>query len=251
MLTSGSLKAALLLDVEPAFDAADPSAAKAALEKAEMVVAMSAFKSAAVLEVADVLLPVAPFTETSGSFVNAEGRLQSFHGVVKPLGETRPAWKVLRVMGNLLGLSGFEHETVEEVRTEALGDATTLAARLDNGATASIAIPAPGAGGLERVADVLIYATDAVVRRAPSLQATADAAAPQVGVPSDLWRQLGLTAGARIVVRQGAASVTLPAREDKTLAATAIRVAAGHPSTAGLGAMFGPIAIERAEGAGA
>ena len=71
----------------------------------------------------DVLLPIAPFTETPGTFVNAEGRVQSFHGVVKPRGETRPAWKVLRVLGNLLGLPGFEYETSEEVRDEALGDA--------------------------------------------------------------------------------------------------------------------------------
>ncbi|HET9822859.1 MAG TPA: NADH-quinone oxidoreductase subunit NuoG [Burkholderiaceae bacterium] len=249
MLTQ-PMKALLLLGVEPALDAADAAAAQAAMQGAGLVVSLSPFKDANA-DIADVLLPVAPFTETGGAFVNAEGRLQAFHGVVRPLGETRPAWKVLRVLGNLLGLAGFEHETVEEVRAEALGDVTTLAARLDNGAAAAIAVPAPVAAGLERIADVPIYATDAVVRRAPSLQATADAAAPQVGVPSALWRQLGLAAGAQVVVRQGAASATLPAREDATLAARAIRIAAGHPSTAGLGAMFGPVAIERAQGAGA
>ena len=101
------LQGLLLLDVEPVLDAADAAAARAALRAAEMVVALTSFKDAAV-ENADVLLPIAPFTETAGSFVNAEGRAQSFHGVVKPLGETRPAWKVLRVLGNLLGLPGFE-----------------------------------------------------------------------------------------------------------------------------------------------
>lgn len=245
MLGSGSLKAALLLDVEPAFDAADPSAAKAALEKAEMVVVMSAFKSAAVLDVADVLLPVAPFTETSGSFVNAEGRLQSFHGVVKPLGETRPAWKVLRVLGNMLGLAGFGYETSEQVRAEALGDGSNIAARLDNSGSAPVAAAAASAG-LQRIADVPIYSADSLVRRAPALQHTADARPPVVSLPAALWQQLGLAAGDRVRVSQGAASAVLPAKLDATLAAGALRVPAGHPDTATLGAAFGAVTVEKA-----
>lgn len=245
MLGSGSLKAALLLDVEPAFDAADPSAAKAALEKAEMVVVMSAFKSPAVLDVADVLLPVAPFTETSGSFVNAEGRLQSFHGVVKPLGETRPAWKVLRVLGNMLGLAGFGYETSEQVRAEALGDGSGIAARLDNSGSAPVAAAAASAG-LQRIADVPIYSADSLVRRAPALQHTADARSPQASLPAALWQQLGLAAGDRVRVSQGAASAVLPAQLDATLAAGAVRVPAGHPDTATLGAAFGAVTVEKA-----
>lgn len=245
MLGSGSLKAALLLDVEPAFDAADPSAAKAALEKAEMVVVMSAFKSAAVLDVADVLLPVAPFTETSGSFVNAEGRLQSFHGVVKPLGETRPAWKVLRVLGNMLGLAGFGYETSEQVRAEALGDGSNIAARLDNSGSAPVAAAAASAG-LQRIADVPIYSADSLVRRAPALQHTADARPPVVSLPAALWQQLGLAAGDRVRVSQGAASAVLPAQLDATLAAGTVRVPAGHPDTATLGAAFGAVTVEKA-----
>ncbi|MGD9835858.1 MAG: molybdopterin-dependent oxidoreductase, partial [Piscinibacter sp.] len=245
MLSAGSLKAALLLDVEPAFDAADPSAAQAALGKAEMVVAMSAFKSTALLDVADVLLPVAPFTETSGSFVNAEGRLQSFHGVVKPLGETRPAWKVLRVLGNMLGLSGFEFETSEQVRAEALGDGSGIAARLDNGCAAAVATQ-PAIAGLQRIADVPIYSADSLVRRAPALQHTADARAPQASLPAALWQQLGLAAGDRVRVSQGAASALLPAQLDATLAAGTVRAPAGHPDTATLGAAFGAVTVEKA-----
>lgn len=238
MLTQ-PMKALFLLGVEPVLDAADAAAARAALQGAGLVVSMTPFKDANT-DIADVLLPVAPFTETGGALVNAEGRLQSFHGVVKPLGDTRPAWKVLRVLGNLLGLTGFEQETVEEVRAEALGN--DVAARLDNTASAAIGVPAAGGGALERIADVPIYATDPVLRRAPSLQATADAASPVVGLPSALWQQLG----ARVVVKQGAASATLPAREDATLAPNAVRIAAGHPATAALGAMFGALTIERA-----
>ena len=94
-----------------------------------------------------------------------------------------------------------------------------------------------GASGLERITDVPIYATDPIVRRAPSLQATADAAPAMVSLPSALWQQLG----DKVVVRQGTTSVTLAAREDKTLAANAVRLPAPQGA-----AMFGPITVEKA-----
>ena len=238
------MPALLLLHTEPAFDAADPAAAAAALRQSGLVVALTAFNDALV-EHADVMLPIAPFTETAGTFVNAEGRVQGFHAAVKPLGEARPAWKVLRVLGQLLGLEGFDHETIADVRAEALPAAGALAARLSNAATLAGAGVPPAAAGLERIADVPIHAVDPIVRRAPSLQSTADAAAPVAGLPSALWRELGLRAGDRVRVVQGSASAVLPAREDATLAPTAVRVSAGHADTASLGPLFGALAIER------
>ena len=244
----GALKAALLLNLEPALDAADAAAARAALGAADMVVALTPFKSAGI-DIADVLLPIAPFTETSGTFVNAEGRVQSFHGVVRPLGETRPAWKVLRVLGNTLGLQGFEFETSEEVRAEALGDPATIVARLDNkaygngGAPVAKVVPA---GALERIADVPIYAADSLVRRAPALQHTADGRAPVASLPASLWASLGLANGAQVRIAQGDAAAVLPARVDSSLAENVIRVSAGHAATATLGAMFGPVTVAKA-----
>jgi NADH-quinone oxidoreductase subunit G len=242
------LKAYLLLQAEPVLDSADPVQAAAALASASMVVSLSAFKSAN-LEHADVLLPIAPFTETSGAFVNAEGRIQSFHGVVKPRGDARPAWKVLRVLGGMLGLEGFGFETAEEVRSDALGDLAALPARLGSTAAATVAaadaVPAP-ALQLERIADVPTYSSDAIVRRAPALQATADARPPRAGLPTALWQLLQLTDGAAVHVQQGSASVKLAAYHDASLAPTAVRVPAGHPLTATLGPMFGPIAVEKA-----
>ena len=121
------------------------------------------------LDIADVVLPISPFTETAGTFVNAEGRAQSFHGVVRPLGETRPGWKVLRVLGHMLGLSGFEQETIEEVRRAALP--TDIASRLSNATQAPI-----DASPIEhQPVSASIYQLDGIVRRAPSLQLTADA----------------------------------------------------------------------------
>jgi NADH-quinone oxidoreductase subunit G len=251
MLTQ-PMKALLLLNTEPTLDGANAAATQAALAQSGLVVAMTPFfdgPDSALGQAADVLLPTAPFTETGGSFVNAEGRLQAFHGVVKPLGETRPGWKILRVLGNLLGLPGFEHDSVEAVRAEALGDAATLAARLDNSAAADLSPAALGAApaGLERIADVPIYATDLIVRRAASLQLTADAREPVAGIPPALLAQLGLADGDRVRITQGAAGhAVLAARRDATLAATAVRVAAGHPATAALGAMFGPLQVEKA-----
>jgi NADH-quinone oxidoreductase subunit G len=243
-MLSRPMKALLLLNVEPVLDAANAAAAKAALDGSGLVVAMTPFRDA-VADHADVMLPIAPFSETGGSFVNAEGRLQSFHGVVKALGDSRPGWKVLRVLGNLLGLSGFAQESVEEVRAEALGDLSVLAQRLNNASSASL-MPAPAATGFERVADVPVYSTDPLVRRSPSLQLTADARSPVASLPSGLWAQLGLTAGAHVRIRQGTASAVLPAQVDASLAATAVRVPAGHLSTSSLGAMFGAVTVEAA-----
>jgi len=167
MLQAGALKAALLLNNEPEFDTADGAAARAALSGADMVVTLSPFKTN--LDISDVLLPISPFTETAGTFVNTEGRAQSFHGVVRPLGETRPAWKVLRVLGSMLGLPGFDQETLEQVRAQALPQ--DVAARLSNACSAWIDVnPVPG-----QPASASIYQLDGLVRRAASLQQTADA----------------------------------------------------------------------------
>ncbi|WP_394777985.1 NADH-quinone oxidoreductase subunit NuoG [Undibacterium sp.] len=239
-------KAYVLLHAEPEFDYANPQQAKAALEQAEMVVVMSAFKHGA--DYADVLLPVSPFTETSGTFVNCEGRAQSFHGVVKPLGDARPAWKVLRVLGNLLGLPNFEFDTAEAVRDEVLGlDKSGLAASLNNIADAAPAAPAAvAANGLERVSDVPIYSTDAIVRRAESLQKTADAKAPKAWLSAAQFAKLGINDGDQVKLVQSNGAVALPAALDKSLPDNVVRVAAGHAATKALGAMFGSITVERA-----
>ncbi|WP_047217365.1 NADH-quinone oxidoreductase subunit NuoG [Delftia lacustris] len=171
-MLAGGLKAVLLLNNEPVFDSAAGARAAEALGKAEMVVTLSPFK--ANMEFSDVLLPIAPFTETSGSFVNAEGRLQSFHAVVKPLAEARPGWKVLRVLANLLGVQGVDYETSQDVLAAATAGATSVPAnQLGNGAPAVNSI-ANGAGHAAPVV-ASIYQLDSIVRRATSLQLTADA----------------------------------------------------------------------------
>ena len=164
-MLAGGLKAALLLNTEPVEDSAAGTKAVAALAAMQMVVTLSPFKTN--MSFSDVLLPIAPFTETSGSFVNAEGRLQSFHAVVKPLAETRPAWKVLRVLANLLGLPQLAFETSQDVLKQI--SATPL--NLSNACGAEIRL----AGTVDTPCVAAIYQLDSLVRRAPSLQLTADA----------------------------------------------------------------------------
>ncbi|AEG68678.1 NADH-quinone oxidoreductase subunit NuoG [Ralstonia solanacearum] len=239
-------RAYVIVGAEPEFDAANPQQARAALEQADTVVVLSPFASRAAMEYADVLLPVAPFTETSGTFVNCEGLPQSFSGVVRSLGDSRPAWKVLRVLGNLLGLSGFDYDTSETVRDEVL--AKPVAGRLSNATAAQTAAPAAAAGGIERLADVPIYHADPIVRRAGSLQLTAASrAAVRAGLPADLFAQLGLAAGDAVRVTQGQGSVVLSAVLDRTLASGVVRVPAATEASAQLGPMFGAVSVEKVE----
>ncbi len=239
------LRAYLLLGVEAEIDTHDPVTAMGSIQAADFVVVMSPYKGKS-LDYADVLLPIAPWTETSGTFVNTEGRVQSFGAVVRPLGETRPAWKVLRVLGNLLGLAGFDYNDSREVLRDALGDTPTgnVQAFLNNEVD-GVTVTSPQLNdGLERVAEVPIYQTDAVVRRSPSLQRTQDAALPVARMHSRLIEKLGLTENGRVSVRQTAHALTLKVQRDDLLPDNCIRVPSGHPLTAGLGPMFGAITAE-------
>lgn len=237
-------KAYVLLNVEAELDTANPQQAVAAMQAADMVIAMSAYKHHAT-NYADVLLPIAPYTETSGTFVSAEGRVQSFKGAVKPLGEARPAWKVLRVLGNLLKLSGFDQDTSEAVRDEAL-QGVDVAAKLNNAISGVEPKVVSAAAGMQRVSDIPIYTTDAVVRRSAPLQATADAALPRVWMHGNELQKLGVKDGDMVRVVQGLGGVTLAVAADDKLPQGVVRVANGHAATAVLGAMFGTISVERA-----
>lgn len=177
-MIAGGLKAAILLNTEPAFDSAAGQQALQGLNKSEMVVTLSPFK--ANMEISDVLLPIAPFSETSGTFVNAEGRVQSFHAVVKPLAETRPAWKVLRVLANLLGVQGVDYESSQDVLAMAIGADTQAvpAQALSNATKVAVQVLSQA---VAEPAVASIYQLDSLVRRATSLQLTADARQAQVG----------------------------------------------------------------------
>ena len=243
---SGDRRAVILMNLEPDADLPNPMDARAALAKANTVIALSAYQSPDLLEVADVILPITPFTETVSTFVNLEGRAQTVQPSVKPLGDCRPAWKVLRVLGGLLNLDGFLYNAPEEVLGEALGD--NYVSRLSNQATINTVANGNLApfSGLERVSDVNSYAGDQIVRRAPALQLTRDAKrGNQVGLGQALFTELNLKEGDVVRVAQDNQSVDMPATLEMNLAPGAVRISAGTLASAKLGSMFGPLTVSK------
>ena len=234
-------QAVLLLNVEPEADVAGGAAAVAALKQAKSVMAFTPFVSDTLLEVCDVLLPIAPFTETSGSFVNMEGRLQSFHGVVKGLGESRPLWKILRVLGNLLELEGFEYDSSEQILHDAL-DAQRLPEKLNNRSSWQ-GEAAPAAAGLIRTGGVGIYHTDAIVRRAEALQQTSHAQVPPARVHPDTLAALGLADGATAEAVQNGSRVRVTVMADNALPPNVVHLPQ-HPANAALGGLMNAIELE-------
>ncbi|MEA3195360.1 MAG: NADH-quinone oxidoreductase subunit [Betaproteobacteria bacterium] len=232
----------VLLNTEPELDCADPLAAMRALQAAEFVVSLTPYKAG--LEYAEVLLPIATFTESAGTFVSMEGRVQSFYATVNPLGDARPGWKVLRVLGTMLDRPGCELDTVEQVRAACM-NGRDVAKLLSN----QIAVQPQSQGsvtGIQRVADVPIYFADPLVRRSPPLQKTKDAQAPKARMNARLMQRLGLAKGDLVQVQQQAGQARLKAALDDRVPDDCVRIAAAHPSTAGLGPMFGEVAVEKA-----
>ena len=230
----------VLVNVEPELDCADPHAVRHAFEVSNFVVSLTAFKTG--LEYADALLPIAPFTETSGTFVSTEGRVQSFHAVVHPLGDARPGWKVLRVLGSLLGRPGFDFDTVEQVRAACIAG-RDVAGLLSNTIEVQARDTVEKAQGIQRIADVPIYFADPLVRRSPPLQKTKDARPPRAWMNSRVLAKLGVAAGQPVLVNS---SVKLMAALDDKLPDDCVRIAAAHPATAGVGAMFGTLTLSKA-----
>ena len=239
-------KAYVLFGCEPSLDVANPAQALRALNAADMVVQFSAFKDADALAYADVLLPLAPYTETSGTFVNTEGRAQSFVGVVRPAGESRPGWKLLRVLGNLLNVERCDYQSSEEIRNEILVGGQTLP---DGSLAAAIAVTATAptalqGSGLQRIADVPIYFADGLARRAPALQKTRDAQAPTARMNAATLAGVGAADGRSVRVKGGEGTAVLNAVLDNTVPDGCVRIAAAHPATANLGALNDMIVVE-------
>jgi NADH-quinone oxidoreductase subunit G len=237
-------KGYLLFGVEAAHDCANPAQAVQALAAADFVVCAGAFACDVMMEHVDVLLPVSPFTETSGTFVNTEGRWQSFAGVATPAGDSRPGWKVMRVLGNQLGLEGFEQQSSEEIRDALQQQLGTVA--LDNSQAAGVVAQATVVDGLERVGEVAINAVDALLRHAPALQATPDTeAAERLRLNAAQAEKSGVRDGYTVTVRQGDASATMDVEISERVPDGCLWIQSGTQAATSLGAAFGPIGIER------
>ena len=249
------MKSFLLLGLEPELDAMRPAAALSALHGAELVVSLSGYRTPLMDEYAHVLLPIAGFAETAGTFVNAAGEWQAFDAAVSPLGDVRPGWKVLRVLGNALGLSGFGFDGIEEVQTEVRG--ATGNATPDNrfnpmgGRWLSLTeVPVasvPVNGALDLIAPVSMHRLDPLVRRARALQRTADAGDDDVHLHPVLARSLGLADGARARLLQGTAVIELSVALDPSVPEGAVMLSAAREPASRLGACSGPVSLTKAE----
>lgn len=243
-------KAYFLLNVEPDVDCANPMAAMFALEQAECVISFSMFKNSLLEQVAHVILPIAPFTETSGTFVNAMGEWQSFTSVASAYGESRPAWKVLRVLGKLLQLKGFEYASSEAVCKEARASlaahasvATDKNFILD---LSSVLQTSAGIADLSRIGEIPLYSTDSLVRRAKALQATqkiVEGELVAVRLHPETAQLLKLKEGIRVNVKQQNYQVRLPVVVDTRVPLRAALIAGGILASSGLSELFGKVEI--------
>lgn len=236
-----AVKAYLLLNVEPDRDCGDPAMAMTALSKADFVVSLSPYRSQALEAYADVVLPIVPFTETSGTFINIEGRWQSFAAVVAPLAEARPAWKVLRVLGNLFDLAGFEYVSSDEIRQEM--EQACRALVIDKKRQINLQAAPVSATGLVRIADLPIYAVDSVVRRAASLQMTADARGLMVMINSGEAGRHSLEGATEVEVSQDADTIRLPLLIDESVPDGCVRIDCGVAGSEKLGRYGAPIQL--------
>jgi NADH-quinone oxidoreductase subunit G len=234
------LKAYLLFGVEPELDCLNGAQARAAMKAAEFVVMCSAFKPSiyrsGAIDYAHVLLPLAAFAETAGSFVNAEGRRQAFNGAVEPPGQARPGWKIVRVLGSMMQLPGFAYTNIDEVRSEIKTDVTPSAQL----AATHISTPAENLvpmsrAQVTRIAEVPIYAVDALTRRAPSLQATADNPGPAARLNAVQAATLGVSGGDQVLVRMAAGDAELELVIDARVPDGCVWIPAGYAETASLG----------------
>ncbi len=237
-------KGYLLLGVEPGLDTHNPALARAAMRGAESVVAVTAYRSPCLEEVATVMLPMSAFGETSGTFVNAEGQWQRFSGTVAPAGEARPGWKILRVLGNLMGIDGFDYNSSEEIFDElqqAHGGALKVASL---GATKGKIRSA--VAGLVRIGEVPIYAADPLVRRAASLQETEEArSAACVRVHPSVAADAGLSDGDKVAVVQGEGRAERVLKVDTRIPDGSVWVPAAVPGSESLGDQFGELSLEK------
>lgn len=238
-------RAYVLFNTELEQDSYDSELALSALYKADTVVVMSAFVSEKMKQYADVILPIAPFTETAGSFVNMEGTWQKFNGVTKPLGEAKPGWKVLRVMANTLNIAGFDYESIEDVRSE-LSPLTDISILLDNNLSVAVIpeIKKPNLTGLVRCGISGIYTTDSITRRAVALQESKLANAPTLRISSKLATQLNLVDSQDVMVAQSNIKQKFTLKIDDSLPVSTIFLAV-NKNTVGFAGRFAPITIDR------
>ena len=239
------LGAYVLLGVEPEYDCANSGRALAAMNDADFVVCLTSFVSDTMRDYADVILPISVFAETAGTFVNAEGKWQSYQGAVQPLGDARPAWKVLRVLGNLFELEGFDYVSVDEVRSEIESATASLVVSTTSEWRCPTSL-STGSNGLMRVGHLPLYAVDSLVRRSEPLQATRDTIMAAAYINSKTASQQGLSANQEVRVVQAQYSNKLPVVIDEGVPDECVFIPAGVKDSQTLGDAYGSVELLQA-----
>jgi NADH-quinone oxidoreductase subunit G len=244
-MVAATPKGLLLLGIEPELDCYDCAAAARMTAEAEFVVVMTTHRSTQMSAYADVLLPTAPFTENEGTLINAEGRWQSFEPVVAPLDDARPAWKLLRVLGNLLSLEGFDYLDSASVCTDVKA-ASEASQASPSRAEKPAAIVPELSKSLCRVGNQPMYAVDTLVRRAPGLQATGHAEEARVRIHPSLGKSLSLAEGDRALAKQNGSSAEFAVQLDAAVPPSCVHLPAGLPNTVAMGPSYGDIELVKA-----
>ncbi|HHF7367591.1 TPA: NADH-quinone oxidoreductase subunit NuoG [Legionella bozemanae] len=238
---NAKLKAYFLMGVEPGFDFANPYGARQSMLGAEFVVLMSAYNHESMHDYADVILPMAPYAETSGTYINIDNTWQTVKGALTPHGESRPAWKILRVLGNLLHCDGFEYLSTEDILSE-IKNSVAITMEQEYKPYYPESLPLINQS-LIRVGEWPLYRSDAIVRNAKELQLCAAAEAACIRINPTTADRLKLDDVA--TVSQGDIEITLPLKRDERIAADVVWVANAMPETVDLGHSFAAITIKR------
>jgi len=233
MLQKG-LRAYLLLNAEPELDCIDGQTALSAMKQADFIVQISAFKSELVMEYASVLLPMTAFTESAGSYVNCEGKVQHAQAAVPPMGNAQPAWKILRILGNFLDAPGFDYIHLNDVTAEIDLADLQPSARITPWQMPPH-IEYHNAAGLQRLMDIPMYRVDSTVRRAAALQNTVDNPTPAVHINRHLREKLSFQMDKMVVARNSCGSAKLPLQVDDRVPNNCVYIPAGYIETASLG----------------
>ena len=243
MINSG-MNALVLLGVEPEYDCANPALALITVKETDFVISMTSFVTDSMKQYADVLLPITPYTETSGTFVNIQGDWQSFTGSVEPMGEARPAWKVLRVLGNLFNVDGFDYVTSEEVRDELKEACSSIAAENNSQWRCPSSLSADS--DLNRIGYLPLYSVDALVRRSKPLQDTSDAISSAIYMNDATAKKLEINDSSQVMVKQGFYDAMLKVVIDEAIADNCVMIPMATEGSRSLGDGYGAIEVQPA-----
>jgi len=239
------LRAYLLLGVEPELDCANPSAALNALQNASLVVSITNYVTDSLLAYADVILPMASFAETSGTFVGVDGQWQSFTGAVTARADSRPGWKILRVLGNLANIKGFDYVSSQDIRDEVC-DLFNLQSPPNKSSFIPDSLSVTTT--LMAISEVPMYQTDAVVRRSSPLQQTPENQRASIArMNSKEAKKHGLSEAKMIKVTQDDNHLNMVFEIDDAIADSCIYIAAGIAQTAIFGASFADVQVTLVE----